>query len=322
MEDRAILATISPDKRYVTINNQQQTLCDWYLPTVDPGKPTALTEEEDALMKFLKASFTHSEKLRSHVHFLVAKGGMYRTINNNLLFHGCVPLTKDGNILYTDVLGESCGGKEYFDKIDKTVRSAVLSDKSHRNHQSKVDFCWYLWCGPHSPLFGKDKMTTFERYFCTNESLYTENRNPYYIYCNQAKTCDTILREFCLEPDKSRIINGHVPVKSGENPVKAGGKLFVIDGGISKAYRSTTGIAGYTLIYSSHYIALAQHKPFSSNKNGLFIEEDTPIIQVVNRFAQRMMVKDTDYGQELSENILSLKALIAAYKSGQLKEYK
>lgn len=319
MEDRSLLSHISSDCSSVTINGTVYPLKDTYLPTVDPKAPLELTKAEEALMHSLKASFRHSQKLNQHIRFILTKGAMYKSINNCLLYHGCVPLTSSGELLTSSILGEPLQGKALFDRIDRAIRHAVLNDAGDVSHQSNVDLCWYLWCGPESPLFGKDKMTVFEKYFLQDPSLLKENRNPYYDFCNSPAICDMILEEFGLSSNDSRIVNGHVPVKIGENPIKAGGKLFIIDGGISKAYRSTTGIAGYTLIYSSRYIALAQHKPYHFDVNGI-PEDHTPAIQVVIRFPERILVHATDEGKQLDEQIQDLAALIDAYKSGILKE--
>lgn len=319
MEDRSLMSFLAPDLSGVTLNGAFYPLQDTYLPTVDPASPLTLTKEEESLMHSLKASFRHSQKLNQHIRFILTKGAMYKSINHCLLYHGCVPMTKSGELLVSSVLGSPLKGKALFDKIDQVVRHAYLTDVSDPSHQQNVDYCWYLWCGPESPLFGKDKMVVFEKYFLQDASLFKENRNPYYDFCNSPDVCDMILEEFGLEKEKSRIVNGHVPVKAGENPIKAGGKLFIIDGGISKAYRSTTGIAGYTLIYSSRYIALAQHKPYHFDANGI-PEDHTPKIQIVERFPARILVKETDEGDQIEEEIKDLTALIDAYKSGVLKE--
>lgn len=238
---------------------------------------------------------------------------MYKVINNNLLYHGCIPLTEDGALDTVKLESGSFSGKALLDHLDKRVRQAYYS-----GDQSSVDLMWYLWCGAKSPLFGRDRMTTFERYFIADKSTYTETRNAYYQAYEDVSVCERILREFGLDPSCSHIINGHVPVKHGENPVKAGGRLFVIDGGISKAYQSTTGIAGYTLIFDSHDLQLAEHRPFRPATSEQTASTFTSI-HVVEKMPHRLLVEDTDAGEQIRSKITALGELLYAYRDGVLR---
>ena len=240
---------------------------------------------------------------------------MYRVVNGNLLFHGCIPLNEDGSLRMFVNGPLIYGGKEYLDLINEAIKNAVVSSKHPENDNMFRDFMWYLWCGPQSPLFGKSKMSTFEQYFIADKASHVEVRNPYYDWVDDPETCDMILERFGLSGENCHIINGHVPVKAGENPIKAGGKLFIIDGGISKAYHSSTGIGGYTLIFSSRNLLLAEHKPFVNSETFL-----TPKVTVVKHMEKRIIVNDIDRGEELRNDILLLERLIEAYRSGRIKE--
>jgi len=319
MDDRDVLSMVDFKNGNITLSGKTYPLNDTNFPTIDPDDPLKLTEGEAALMNTLTASFRHSERLQRDIKFLFAKGSMYKSINNNLLYHGCIPLTEDGEFDIVDILGEPVSGKAYLDAIDKTVRTAFLSNKNDPSLQNAIDFCWYLWCGPKSPLFGKDRMTSFERYFVDDQSTHEENRNPYYTHMDNPVICAKILMEFGLDPVSSHIVNGHVPVKVGENPIKANGMLYVIDGGISKAYQSTTGIGGYTLIFNSRYLALAEHKPFSTDMSGK-PQDHTPRVQIAKQMPHRVLVRDTDWGKELLAQIDDLSELIEAFKKGIIKE--
>ncbi|MCR5121608.1 MAG: fructose-1,6-bisphosphatase, partial [Ruminococcus sp.] len=274
------------------------------------------TDGESELMNVLTNSFMHSERLHTHMRFLYSKGSMYKTVNGNLLFHGCIPLDESGEPQSVVIDGCGLSGKELLDKLNEIVnRAYFLPDGAEK--QTAADMLWYLWCGPRSPLYGKDKMAFFERYFLVETELHRECYNAYYHFSESAEVCGRILSMFGLDPKKGHIINGHVPVKisRGESPVKADGRLFVIDGGISKAYQKTTGIAGYTLIYDSHSLNLAEHKPFIPDES-----EHTPEIHLVERLEQRANISDTDKGSELLSQINDLKELLEAYRSGALKE--
>ena len=267
-------------------------------------------------MTVLANSFMHSERLNSHIRFLYSKGSMYKTINGNLLFHGCIPLDGDGKLQSVNIAGRQYSGKALLDKLDEIANKAYfLPAGAERDYAA--DYMWYLWCGACSPLYGKDKMTFFERYFLDDKELQKENYNAYYHYSERAEVCGGILEMFGLDPGHGHIINGHVPVKikNGEHPVKADGRLFVIDGGISKAYQKATGIAGYTLIYDSHSLNLAEHRPFIAGESEL-----TPEIHLVEKLDRRANISDTDKGAELLEQINDLRELLNAYRSGEIKE--
>ena len=299
----------------VTIDDSTYPLLDRSFPTVDPDSPLELTDGEKELMTVLTNSFMHSERLHEHIGFLLSKGSMYKIINGNLLFHGCIPLDEDENLMSMSIDGSEYSGRDLLGKLDEMTNRAYFSS----DDKYASDLMWYLWCGPVSPLYGKDKMAFFERYFLEEKSLHKENYNAYYHFSERADVCGRILSMFGLDPEKGHIINGHVPVriKNGESPVKAGGRLFVIDGGISKAYQAATGIAGYTLIYDSHSLNLAEHKPFIAGES-----EHTPTIHLVEKLPHRANICDTDEGQELMMQIDDLRALLKAYRSGEIKEHR
>ncbi|MDD3261945.1 MAG: fructose-1,6-bisphosphatase [Oscillospiraceae bacterium] len=319
MENRLLLERINFAAGTVHVDGVSYPMCDTCFPTIDPKDPLLLTPEEQDLMHALVSSFQHSERLQRHIRFLYSNGSMYLCCNSNLLYHGCIPLKRDGSFADIRIDGKNYHGKSYFDYIDSVVRSAFFSTRGSDKQQSAADFMWYLWCGPLSPLFGKSKLSMFERYFIEDPKTHKEVMNPYYTHLESRETCEAILSEFGLNPQTSHIINGHVPVrlKEGESPVKAGGKLFMIDGGISKAYQKQTGIGGYTFIYNSHYLALAQHMPLAPGKN---MEDHSPTVQVVEAVKKRITVGDTDTGTELRRQIAELEDLLAAYRSGRCKE--
>ena len=299
----------------VEIGGKKYKLLDTNFPTVYPERPLELTDEENELMTVLAYSFMHSDRLNKHIRFLYSKGSMYKTINGNLLFHGCIPLDKDGEPQSINIEGKQYSGREMLDKLDETANKAYFLQEGEEKDYA-ADYLWYLWCGPCSPLYGKDKMAFFERTFLGKEAseLCTEHYEP---FSEQADVCGRILEMFGLDPLHGHIINGHVPVKikNGESPVRADGRLFVIDGGISKAYQKATGIAGYTLIYDSHSLNLAEHKPFVAGES-----EHTPTIHLVEKLDRRANISDTDKGKELLEQISDLRELLAAYRSGEIKE--
>lgn len=323
MEDRKLLDKIDFKKMTVEIGNKTYKLNDEFFPTIDPENPFELTKEEEEVMDKIKYSFVNSPRLHSHVRFLFNKGSMYKVFNSNLLLHGCVPLNADGSLKEVSIGGESYKGKALYEKLEKIVRQGYFAKPNTKEKQLGLDYMWYLWCGENSPLYGKEKMTTFERYFIDDESLYEEVKNPYYELRNNEEMCINILKEFGLDPTNSHIINGHVPVKvvKGESPIKANGKLLVIDGGFAKAYQKVTGIAGYTLIYNSRGLVLASHEPFSSIKEA--VEEEKDIISstiFLEQNAVRKMVGSTDIGKELKEQIADLEELVKAYNTGDIKE--
>ena len=318
MDDRELFSNIDTENGTVKLGGKTYELLDKNFPTVDKADPLALTDEENELMTVLANSFMHSDKLCEHMRFLYTNGSMYKTINGNLLFHGCIPLDEKGELLSVKIEGEEYSGKALLDKLDEVANKAYFLHSGDEKENS-ADLLWYLWCGPRSPLYGKDKMAFFERYFIDDHDLHTENYNSYYQFSENADVCMKILEMFGLDPEKGHIINGHVPVKikNGESPVKAGGKLFVIDGGISKAYQNATGIAGYTLICDSHSLNLAEHKPFIAGES-----EHTPTLHLVERFDHRANICDTDRGEELLAKINDLRELLKAYRSGIIKQKK
>ena len=316
MDKRQLLSAVDFENGTVTVEGKTYPLLDMNFPTIDPQNPLKLTKGEEMLLRTLSASFRHSDLLHKHVRFLYSHGGIYKCYNSNLLYHGCIPMEKDGSFASIMVDGKTYCGKNLMDYFDKQVQNAYFMPEGAPGKEDAVDLMWYLWCGAKSPVFGKDKITTFEHYFVEDKSTHKETMNPYYQLSQKEEFCRRILLEFGLPEEGSHIINGHVPVKmkDGEKPVKAGGKLFIIDGGLSKAYQSTTGIAGYTLIYNSHHLALAEHMPYDPRK------ENTPKVSVVEKMTSRVMVADTDKGRELKEQIEDLKELVAAYREGTIKE--
>lgn len=270
LENRALLHRIDFEKGTIELDGKKYPLLDTAFPTVDPKDPYAFTQEEEEIMKRLEKAFLHCEKLQRHMRFLLNKGSLYKVYNDNLLYHGCVPLTEDGKLKEIRLFGKSYGGKELYDVLDSYVRKGFFAlDENER--QDGKDIMWYIWLHPDSPLFGKDKMATFERYFLQDAETHIEKKNPYYSLLENEKVINQILEEFGLDPAVSHIVNGHVPVKrkDGENPVKCGGKVLVIDGGFSKAYQKETGIAGYTLIFNSYGLLLVAHEPFESTESAI-----------------------------------------------------
>ncbi len=316
MSDRNLFARADFINGTVKINGTVYELLDKNFPTIDPKHPLSLSKGEEELMAVLASSFMHSKRLNEHIGFLLSKGSMYKVCNGNLLFHGCIPMNENGDFRSVNIGGEYYSGKALLDKIDVIVNKAYFSDPDSKDKEYACDFMWYLWCGDGSPLYGKDKMALFESYLIDNKELKTEHYNAYYTFSEDAAVCCKILKMFGIDENKGHIINGHVPVKikNGESPVKANGKLFVIDGGISKAYQKTTGIAGYTLIYDSHSLSLAEHKPFISGES-----EHTPKIQLVEKLERRANISDTDNGKEMLEKINDLRQLLEAYRSGEAK---
>ncbi len=316
MESRILLKAIDFEKGTVRIGGKEYQLLDTNFPTVDPADPLKLSQEEEELLHTLTLSFCHSALLHRHIKFLYSNGGMYKCCNSNLLYHGCIPMREDGRFDELVIDGQAYKGKALMDFIDGQIQNAYFLEKGTPEKEKSCDFMWYLWCGSKSPVFGKDKMATFENYFLAEPELKKERMNPYYRLSVQEEHCDRILEEFGFSTAVSHIINGHVPVKikDGETPVKAGGKLFIIDGGLSKAYQGKTGIAGYTLIFNSRHLALAEHKPFDPS------QELTPRVSIVEKMRKRIRVADTDEGRELAGRIEDLKELLEAYRKGVLKE--
>ena len=323
MDDRLLLDKVDYQNKTVEIDGVTCPMLDTDFPTVDPKDPYALTPQEDALINTLTRSFRHSEKLQRHVRFLYSKGSLYRVYNGNLLFHGCIPMAADGRLLSFSVGCKDLSGKEFLDYADLTARRAYYNRPGSPERQFGMDFLWWLWCGRNSPIFGRDRMTTFERRFVEDESTHTETKNAYYTLYNDPAVCEGILREFGLEEAHSHIINGHVPVKSrkGESPVKGGGRLIVIDGGFCKAYQKTTGIAGYTLIYNSACFRLVAHQPFAGREEAIRKNWDiTSTSQIFDRLERRATIHDTDNGRRMQDQVDDLLDLLRAYRSGAIVE--
>lgn len=323
MDDRLLLNNIDFEKGTIKLYGGEYELKDKYFPTIDPKNPYVLTPDENEVMERLRTAFMTSERLQSHMEFLCERGAVYNSFNSNLMFHGCIPMTEDGEFETVDIFGKKLKGKELLDELDHQVRQGVKTKDGTQEHSDAEDLLWYLWCGSRSPLFGKDKITTFEQYFVDEPSLRVEKKNPYYINVEKREICIKILKEFGLRPAMSHIINGHVPVeiKNGQSPIKAGGKLFVIDGGLSKGYQPKTGIAGYTLLYNSHGMILASHEPFESKEKAVREEKDIHSkIVVLEKSGYRKMVADTDQGEGIKERIKDLEMLLAAYRNGTIKQ--
>lgn len=322
LEGRNLLHKINFQEGTVEVDGKTYEMLDTNFPTVDPEDPYALSEAEEEIMERLGQAFTNCAKLQEHMRFLLNKGSLYKVYNKNLLYHGCVPLTEEGQLKEAEVCGKKCKGAGLYQLLEEYVRKGFYAEEVSEREKGR-DLMWYIWQGQDSPLFGKDKMATFERYFLKEKETHAEKKNPYYRYLEDPRVVTGILKEFGLEGEESHIINGHVPVrlKDGESPVKCGGKVLVIDGGFSKAYQKETGIAGYTLIYNSYGLILAAHEPFESTESA--IEKETDIHSdsiVVKKTLQRKKVGDTDIGTELKEQIRDLERLLYAYRSGRLTE--
>ena len=317
MQDRLLLDKVDTEKGTVTIDGVEYAMNTMEFPTVDWSDPYRMTPEEREVMDDLKRSFCQSPQLRRHIEFLYAVGSVYLKMNDNLLFHGCVPLTEDGQMEEVNFFGQFMRGKSYFEFCEKAARLAYNTGEARY-----VDFMFYLWGGPKSPMCGR-VVKTFERSYLDDRASWKEPQDPYYLFLDSEATSRMILREFGLKSDLSHIINGHTPVhaSAGENPIKAGGKLIVIDGGFSRAYHKTTGIAGYTLIYNSHGMRIKSHMPFESVER--VISENLDIESRANQFEiepYRVMVGDTDIGKRLAAQIEDLNELLTAYRDGSILE--
>ena len=315
-----LLDKIDYEKGEIEIRGKRYTLRDRNFPTIDPENPYELTSAEERLMNILEASFVNNEKLHTHIKFLYSNGGIYKKVNGNLLYHGCIPLTDEGKLKMCK-LGDFVGkGKEYMDYLDKMVRKAYFNpvDKNGRD----ADIMWYLWLGKQSPLFGKDQMTTFERYFIEDKKTHKEHTLAYYKKIDNKEVCESILKNFGLTSEHSKILSGHVPVKikDGESPARGEGRLYIIDGGISKAYQKQTGIAGYTFIFNSRIMALAEHKPYSQLQKDGTQKFSSPKVMIVDEMKRRLTIEDTDIGKQLRSKLENLKRLLKAYRRGYFKE--
>ena len=322
LDNRLLLDKIDYDNGTIRLRDGVYPLRDTNFPTIDPQDPYRLTKEEEDVLRALEASFLQSEKLQTHIRYIYSHGALYTVVNGNLLYHGCIPLDENGDFEKCTLNGVTTSGKAYMDYLDDQVRKAYFNPSESEETGRSGDLMWYLWLGSKSPLFGKDQMTTFERCFVADKATHKEYTVPYYRHIKNRETCEMILKEFGLDPETSHILNGHVPVKikDGESPVKGEGKLFVIDGGMSKAYQKQTGIAGYTFIFNSRYMALAEHKPYSPlQPDGTQVFHD-PVIRTVKTLEKRMLVKDTDQGRDLEREADELRALVRAYRTGEMKE--
>ena len=323
MDDRLLLEHINYEKGTIEIAGKEYELNDKNFPTINPKDPYRLTDEEKEIMHRLKDSFKNSESLQNHINFLYTKGSLYKCFNSNLLFHGCIPMEENGDFSEIEVYGKKLSGKAYLDYIESLVIKSYVEKDDFKKDRNARDLMWYLWCGAKSPLFGKDKVTTFERYFIDDKAVRKENKNPYYELVQNEEICDKIFEEFGLDKETSHIINGHIPVKEkdGESPIKANGKLLVIDGGFAKSYRQETGRAGYTLTYNSYGLILAANEPFDSKMRAIRDEQDIKYDIMVNTKAtDRKLVADTDMGKKLQKDIDGLKMLLDAYRNGKIKE--
>ncbi len=324
MEDRALLGNIDYSRGVCTVGGTEYEMKSCCFPTIDPQHPNRLTAEESELLARLHHSFTVSEKLHKHIKALLSHGCMYTIANHNLLFHASIPLNADGTLKEVELYGgRKYSGRELLHRTGMIIRSAFQNDTDPQEKSFATDYFLYLWCGPDSTLFNKSKMATFERYFLKDKETYKEGKGNYFLLRDNEEIVDYILDAFGVEGPNRHIINGHVPVHvaSGENPIKAGGKLMVIDGGFSQAYHKETGIAGYTLVYHSRGFQLVQHEPFTSTEDAIMRGTDIKsTTQIVEMSAHRMLVADTDKGRELKRQITDLQKLLYAYRHGVIKE--
>lgn len=322
MDKRLLLDKIDFDRGTVEIEGKVWNLRETNFPTIDNNNPYELSKDEEKVLKSLEASILNSEKLQRHIRFLFTHGALYKKVNGNLLYHGCIPMTEDGEFAEVLINGRAYKGKELMDYLDEQVRAAYYSPCESEEIGRSGDLMWYLWEGSDSPLFGKEKMTTFERLFIADKAAHKEPTRPYYKLIKDREPCEKILKEFGLSARHSKILNGHVPVKikDGESPIKGGGLLYVIDGGISKAYQKQTGIAGYTFIFNSRFMALAEHTPYEPLKEDGTQEFVSPVVKIVETLPERMMVLDSDQGVIMVDQIEDMKQLVEAYRKGIIKE--
>lgn len=324
MQDRILLNKIDYDRGVCVIDGKEYAMKSCCFPTVSPADPCKLTPEEQALIDKLTHSFTVNEKLHKHIRLMLTHGSLYTIINDNLLFHASVPLNPDGSLKEVELYkGLKFSGRELMNRIDRVVRSAFQNDTESNYKNFAIDYFLYLWCGRDSVLFDKSKMATFERYFLKDKETYKEEKGNYFKLRDDEKVCDNILDAYGVTGRMRHIINGHVPVHvvSGENPIKANGKLMVIDGGFSQAYHKETGIAGYTLVYHSRGFQLVQHDPFTSTEDAILRGSDIKsTTQIVEMSVHRMLVADTDIGRELKRQVEELEKLLYAYRRGFIKE--
>ncbi|MCH5257319.1 MAG: fructose-1,6-bisphosphatase [Lachnospiraceae bacterium] len=323
MNDRLLLEHINYENNTITIDGVEYHMKDTDFPTVNKERPYELTAEEEQVMERLSHAFLKCEKLKKHVKFLFSKGSLYKIYNSNLLYHGCMPMDENGDFKEVNVYGKMYRGKALYDILEYYARKGYYSNDDLQEKLKGQDIMWYIWTGPNSPVFGKDKMATFERYFVEEKESHKEVKNSYYSLLDNEEIINKILTEFELDIDKSHIVNGHVPVelKKGESPVKCGGKLLIIDGGFSKAYQEKTGIAGYTLVANSHGMRLVAHEPFESTESAIINESDIVSDSIIlETTTMRQKIMDTDIGADLRESIRQLEVLLVAYKNGIIME--
>lgn len=321
MSHRALLDKIDFNKGTITLQNKTYPLLDTNLPTLNSNDPYALSQDEQDLMNQLSRSFRKSEKMQRHLKMLYEHGSLYLVRNGFLLYHAAIPLNADGSFTEADVCGQRVSGKDLMDRTDAVIRRAYYGEGKEK--EEALDYMLYLWQGEHSPLYNKDRMTTFERYFIADKQAHEEKKGAYFTLSDKEHICENILKEFNLNPATRRIINGHVPVRTikGETPIRANGKRFVIDGGFSKPYQEKTGIAGYTLIYNSHGIQLVEHESFESREQAILSGSDIHSRTLLQDFSgRRIRVRDTDRGKKLLQQIQYLEQLLHAYRTGLIRE--
>ncbi|MEE9722852.1 fructose-1,6-bisphosphatase [Listeria seeligeri] len=323
MEHRLLLNFIDYQTGTIRLKGQEYDLLDTNFPTIDPANPYQLTSAEQELIEKITAAFKNCRRLQKHVQFLYAKGSMFLTYNGNLLYHGCIPLHEDGSFMEMELRNKNYSGRALLEQFEILTREAYVRPAGTKEKKYACDIIWYLWTGAISSLFGKSEMTTFERYFIADKTTHTEEKNPYYKLRNEEVICQQILEEFGLDADCGHIINGHTPVKEnkGESPIKADGKMLVIDGGFAKAYHKKQNLAGYTLLFNSYGLQLVSHQPFTTKEDA--IKNETDILstrQVIEMEINRKRVKDTDIGKQLNTQAEDLKKLLTAYRNGLLHE--
>ena len=323
MDQRLLLDKIDYEKGTITLDGKEYELKDKNFPTIDPNDPYKLTKEEEYVMEHLVTVFKYCAYLQEHIRFLFAKGHLYKVFNGMLLYHGCVPLNEDGTFREVEIEGRKYAGKELYDVLEHLARQGYYEEKDMKSRKYGQDIMWFIWSNENSPVYGKAKMATFERYFLDDADLKKEKKDYYYQWYENEAVINQILEEFGLDTSTGKIVNGHMPVavKKGESPIKCGGKLFVIDGGFSKAYQKTTGIAGYTLVSNSYGLKLVAHEPFVSRT--IAIREETDIHSdtiVINKVTKRKCVMDTDNGKALQEKVADLEQLLWAYQKGLITE--
>jgi fructose-1,6-bisphosphatase-3 len=323
MDERLLLHKIDYSDGTVEIDGKTYKMLDTDFPTINRDNPYELSAEESILVDQLKSAFLHSEKLQKHIRFMYENGSLYKCYNSNLLLHGCIPLNDDGSLMEFNINGQKLSGKKLLDFADTVARNGYFSAPNSEEKLYGEDFLWFLWCGKNSPFFGKDKMTTFEQFFIDDPEAHEEKKNAYFTFSETEEGCKSLLENFGLTDSYSHIINGHIPVRSkeGQMPVRANGRLIVIDGGFCKAYQPKTGIAGYTLIYNSQGMRLCAHEPFGGTKQAIKNNKDIHSTSVISeKVADRIKVSQTDKGSRIKSYIEDLRLLVSAYREGLLKE--